>query len=318
MKNLSYWYVVATFLVPLFCQAQVNNLAPWSSTVTPKDAAAISNKAVQLRDSLWEQDIASKNVHINFFGQCVDQNNEPIPGVKIAMSVRHWEFSPTIGPHAHYPGKELSTGPDGRFDWSDSSETGDILSLDKMEKDGYILSPKAPRHFAAGTGSRQNPTIFKLWKKGEKQSLLSHDLKRVGVPVDGSEVQFDLLKGTKVESGGQFIMRVKRDPQILSSDNTGYNWSAEFEISNGGLVPSTNDFTYSAPASGYQETYKIEMLNDKPGRRSTFNQTFYVEFENGKYYGTLTVNLLTFHSPPPIILNLEIVINPNGSRNLQP
>jgi hypothetical protein len=264
------------------------------------------------------QDIASVNNPVNFYGLCIDQNNKPIPGVKIAMDVRHLEYLPAVGQYAKYPSKEFTTGPDGRFEWSDSDDTGDVLSLDDVEKTGYVLSTKAPKHFGAQSGNFSNPVILKMWKKGKSQNLISHGLSRVGVPVDGSEVQFDLFNGVRVQSGGQIIMRIKRDPQVLPPGHPRYNWSADLEIPNGGLIASDDDFMYSAPESGYQETYEIEMSKDSEGWKSSLDQNFYIELDNGKYFGSLTVHLLTFHSPPPVILNLEIVINPDGSQNLEP
>ncbi len=106
-----------------------NNAKPSPQQLTPAETMTFSNKAVEKRNTQWEEDINSKNVPVNFYGLCVDQNNQPISGVKIAMSVRHQEFSPTIGPHANYPSRQLFTDSDGRFEWSNSSDTGDILSL---------------------------------------------------------------------------------------------------------------------------------------------------------------------------------------------
>ena len=98
----------------------------------------------------------------------------------------------------------------------------------------------------------------------------------------------------------------------------GYDWSLELEIPNGGLVTNEDEFMYQAPESGYQETYKVEMSEGAVNWTASLDQQFYIQLENGKYFGNLTVHLLTFHSPPPVVLTLGITINPNGSRNLQP
>jgi hypothetical protein len=313
---------------------EAQTAAPTNVSVHPTNEQGITNntqKTPTYNNSLFntnrpnlpqmvEKEIEMRNVPIDLYGEVIDQNSNPVPEVSIKAGVRHWTKMDPAAVEFGLGYKEIhlesTTGADGRFEISGA--TGDAYGI-LLNKDGYILSPKTPRGFGGGTiGSFESPVIFKMWKKGAGQHLVSHDLRRVGIPVDGSEVQFDLLNGTKVQSGGQFIVRVKRDPQILPPAHTGYNWSAEFEIPNGGLVTNDDEFMYSAPTSGYQEMCKIEMFKGEPGWTSSLNQTFYIELENGAYYGTLTVNLLTFHSPPPIILNLEISINPSGSRNLQP
>ena len=58
-----------------------------------------------------------------------------------------------------------------------------------------------------------------MWKLGESQKLISHSLSRIGIPVDGQAVQFDLFNGIKVLSGGQLIMRFERKPQVLPPGN---------------------------------------------------------------------------------------------------
>jgi len=232
------------------------------------------------------------------------------------MSVRHPEYVAPESVTSTNLTKETLTDSDGRFEWTDG--TGDVLNIETITKEGYRISPKTGLNYGVASGSFENPVIFKMWKLGESQKLISHSLSRVGIPVDGQPVQFDLFGGLKVPSAGQLIIRFERDPQILSSGDSRYGWTAEIEIPNGGLIVSNDEFMYEAPESGYQEFFKVEMSKTADGWKSTLDQSFYIQLENGKYFGTLTVHLLTFHSPPPIVLNLDMTINPNGSRNLQP
>jgi hypothetical protein len=164
----------------------------------------------------------------------------------------------------------------------------------------------------------QNPVIIKMWKLGEPQQLISHSLTRIGIPVDGQPVQFDLFNGKKVSSGWQLIVHLKRDPQILSPGNARYSWSLELEIPSGGLVTNNDEFMYQAPDSGYPKTFMFDMPKDAENWTTALDQQFYIELENGKCFGSLVVHLSTIHDTPPLGLNLDIVINPNGSRNLQP
>lgn len=157
-----------------------------------------------------------------------------------------------------------------------------------------------------------------MWKLSESQHLISHHLSRIGIPVDGQSVQFDLVNGKKVSSGGQLTVRLKRDPQVLPQRYGRYDWSLELAIPNGGLVATNDEFMYQAPESGYQETFKFDMPKTAEDWTTTIEQPFYIQLENEKYFGSFVVRINTIHDTPPLGINLDIVINANGSRNLQP
>jgi hypothetical protein len=272
------------------------------------------------RQEVVQQYNEKHNAPIEFYGQVIDQNSNGIPGVNIIASIQqpHASLSPTYDIIISNTVVRLheKTGEDGRFQIE--GETGEDVNLESVKKVGCQLSPKAPRNFGQSSGSIENPVVIQMWKLGKAQTLLSHYLSRIAVPVDNRPVQFDLIAGTEVPSGGQLVVRVERNPQVLPPGHSGYDWSAEFEVPNGGLIPSRDSFMYEAPENGYHDSFSIEMPKDATNWTSTLNQNFYIELDNGKYFGNLSVHLLTFHSPPPIVLTLGVTINPNGSRSLQP
>lgn len=195
---------------------------------------------------------------------------------------------------------------------------GALLNI-TVEKKGYISLKfeGSWRNVHTSMLTANNRKTFKIWKLGEPQQLISHHLTRIGIPVDGRPVQFDLFSGKRVYSDGQLIVRLNRNPRVIPP-RTRYDWTLELRIPNGGLVATNDDFMYSAPENGYQETFKYNMPKDAENWTAAINQQFYIELDNGKYFGCLVVRLLTIHDTPPLGINLDIVLNPSGSRDLQP
>jgi len=290
---------------------------------TSRQAILITNQATVSRSELLKISLVQKNAPIDFYGKVIDQEYYAVPDVHIVMHVRQWHLDATSDPWGNQFQKfNLTTDSNGTFALKNS--TGDSLTIESAYKDGYRLSSKTQKGYGYGDVSNphhpdpQNPVILKMWKLGEPQQLISHHLTRIGIPVDGQPVQFELFNGKKVSSGGQLTVRLRRDPQILTQGNTRYDWSLELEIPHGGLAVNNDEFMYQAFEHDYHDVFKFAMPKDVENWTPVLNQQFYIQLENGKYFGSLVVHLSTIHNTPPLGLNLDIVINPNGSRNLQP
>lgn len=278
-----------------------------------------TNSRLEKLKSLLE----SKNAPVSFYGHVVDQESNGVAGVQILMSVRQWGFGGAFDSWGNkFPKFNRVTDSAGSF--SLENVNGDSLTVESVTKEGYRLSPKTLKGYGYGDVSNphypdpQNPEVIKMWKLGESQQLVSHHLSGIGIPVDGQSVQFDLFNGKKVSSGGQLIVRLKRDPQTLPPRGPRYDWSLELKIPNGGLVANQDEFMYQAPNGGYQEDFKFDMPKDATNWTTAINQQFYIELESGKSFGSLVVRLNTIHDTPPLGINLDMEINPNGSRDLQP
>jgi hypothetical protein len=264
------------------------------------------------------------NIPIKIYGQVIDQNSNPVPDVKINVTIQQLHANPNAPLWTDSKGipVKAQTGEDGRFVIHGTK--GSYLHIDSVQKDGYRLSPKTENIYGYGDvinphhPDSKTPVIIKMWKLGKPQQLIHHYLSGIGIPVDGQPVQFDLVNGQKVSSGGQLVARLRRNPQVLPPRYGRYDWSLELEIPNGGLVANNDEFMYLAPENGYQETFKFDMPKDADNWTTAINQQLYIALENGKCFGSLIVRLNTIHDTPPLGINLDIVINPNGSRSLQP
>ena len=282
-----------------------------------KKPALLEPRALQI-----EQILEGRNVPVIFYGKIIDQESNGLSNVHIRLNVQQPYFVPaTYSTEANYQQFERVTDSNGCFSLENAK--GASLTIVSVEKKGYRLSPKSENIYAYGDAPRphhpdsHNPVIIRMWKLGEPQQLISHHLTRIGIPVDGQAIQLDLFNGKKVSSGGQLIVRLKRDPQIITP-RTRYDWNLELEIPNGGLVVNDDEFIYRVPDSGYQKTFKFDMPKDAKNWTTALNQQFYIQLGNEKTFGSLVVRLSTIHNTPPLGINLDIVINPSGSRSLQP
>ena len=260
----------------------------------------------------------SANVPIAFWGKVVDQDGNALAGATVKLGVRHWVLTPTLGGQGRSIKTETQTGSDGTFSISNAS--GDVLAIDEIRKNGYELSPKAVRAFNYQRGAAanpDNPVIFKMWKRGEPQQLVSYHLSRIGIPCDGTPVLFDLASGKRVNAGGDLRVTLTRNPVNIPRGNARYDWTASFEIINGGLQAQDDEFMRSAPEAGYAPVWSVTVLRDDPNWISMLEKQFYVSLQNGKQYGKIIVRLNTSYQPPPTGLTIDVAINPSGSRSLE-
>ena len=292
-----------------------NKLTP--VRLTPEEIVIKSNKAVAIKSVQWEQDIAAKNMPVAFFGQFVDQNNEPISGVKVTMNVRHQEYSLTTGPHANYPTKEFITDLGGRFEWTDSDTTGDVLWINSIEKTGYLLSPKLHRGYAAKTGSLTHPVIFKMWKEGSKESLVGGS--HVFGMDSGKTYTLNLVTGKKIEGDAEGDLRVSitRPPDAKPRDK--FPWSFSIEVIGGGLVEADpfDEFMYLAPESGYEPKIAMQFDPNDSDWIGIVKKQFFIRSRNGQVYGRAEIEIDSIYNVHSA-LQIDYAINPNGSRNLEP
>jgi hypothetical protein len=313
----------------LFCglasnlQAQGTNA---KATLTPIDIIAISNQAVQLQTIRLEQDIASKNIPVDFYGLVIDQNSNPLPGVEIKSGVRHWKMVP---PEYGLVGADeiplkATTGPDGRFELTGAS--GDVFGV-LLFKDGYDAGPEK-YGFGAGSYSYANPVIFKMWSTNFHEPLITGNKSFEIVP-DGRSYFINLTDGTISESpGGDLKVWIQYTNHVVQRQR--YDWSAGIEAINGGLLevpqaimnsgfwPDPPFAMYSAPADGYIPSFgfKNQIKGGQSGEIGL--RYFYLHLKGGTEYGRMTVNLFApYGHLHPGLVCISYAINPSGSRILR-
>jgi hypothetical protein len=156
-----------------------------------------------------------------------------------------------------------------------------------------------------------------MWKQGPSQPVITHRFSRNGIPCDGTPVSFDLVAGTKESQVRDLVVTLSRNPVNLTRGDEKFDWTATFELPDGGLVESQDEFMFKAPESGYQRSFRVEMLKDLPTWKRLLKKRFYVTLRGGKLFGSLDVNLSAFYQTSPTGLTMDVVINPTGSKSLE-
>lgn len=267
-----------------------------------------------------ERAIENDNKPIDFYGLIIDQNSNPVPDITVKAGIRHWtKMDPAFvefGLGSTQIEIEKVTGSDGRFEISGVS--GDTFGVLPVPKDGYLLSPKAPRGFGSGTsGSYENPVIFKMWKKGPEEHLVGGN--HVFGIDSGKAYTLDLLAGKKNagKSDGDVLVSITRPAGVKARDR--YPWSFSIQAIQGGFAePEPDDeFMYIAPASGYQPTIEMQFDPNSPSWTPVASERLFFSSRNGQVYGSATIEIDSVYNVHSAI-QINYTLNPNGSRNLEP
>ena len=256
--------------------------------------------------------IEALNKDIDFYGQTVDQDSHPLPGVQITMVVPH--FLPGIdGMSIHV---NRTSDANGLFDIHDATVTGDAVDIEGMSKEGYTLEP-CHRGLGPTGGAPGNPMIFRLWRDDIKEPLITGQ-RSFDVRADGSPCILSVASNGFVQSDaprGDFSLRLNiPQPQ----DGAHPNWSFEFEAANGGIAEELDPSAamYRAPEGGYTNLFRFVLDDAHPWTRSGSKFNFYFYLADRKVYGRISFDLMFFRNKPPYI-RTEYAINPTGSRILR-
>ena len=270
------------------------------------------------------REIARKsNKSIQFFGLVLDQDDNPIPSVKVTLAIRTAkEVTPgVIDDLFEHP--IMMTGPDGRFALTDAR--GALLSVEAMEKSGYEVSEKGlnQAHYWYWRDPSQvfhpdadRPEIFRMWKKSGAEKLVSQD-RMTRIPYDGRFVTFDLLTGRETAVGGDFRVALVRNPQQVKWGQRNYEWTLTIEPVDGGLITSSDEQMYRAPADGYQPRLVIHVPADDPQWTDDKSVEFYLKSRGGRHYSSVKLSVMAGSEKPATGLAIRSLLNPSGSRNLE-
>jgi len=272
----------------------------------PAGAAAASSPTVDSKTALMLAFWAAANQKsLDFFGKIIDQNGEPVGGVKVTAGVG------LIIDMTHSGAKYFYTQSDstGKFSFNGIRGAGVGFVL---QKEGYTYNQRQPSSSRPNdyTPDPNNPVIFKMWKLNGAEPMI-HARVHAYVPCDGTSVSFNLLTG---RSQGDLTVTLTRNPVNIDRSKP-FDWALTVGVANGGLVENTDTYPNEAPTEGYQPSVTISMPTDDKKWTSTVSGTYY--FKNGQTYGRMTINVMANFQPPPTLFDADIYANPSGSRNLE-
>lgn len=265
--------------------------------------------------------MSSANRPISFFGKVIDQDDNPIPGVKVTLQIRYMKAVGPVGIGDTFSESALTTGADGQF--SLTGAKGSLLGLKALQKDGYEPSPKAFngtywywRDKDPYRPDPNHPEIFRMWKKAGAEKLVDYE-KMTRIPYDGTPVTFDLLTGDKVQSGGDLRITLERNPHQITYGQRNYEWTLTVEAVDGGVIESNDEQMYRAPAEGYQPKLVLHMPADGQKWTDERSLALYLKSRGGKHYGRVKLDVMVGSDKPTTGLTFRSFVNPGGSRNLE-
>lgn len=268
---------------------------------------------------------------IEFYGQVIDQDSNPLPNVKIDASVLYEHmFMPT--PSGNFPitnnlaRLERETGADGRFELDGAK--GRNVTIEAIQRDGYEFESGLPKTFGALSGSLDEPVVFKMWSTNIHEQLITGN-KHFEIIPDGRAYSINLADGTISESDtGDLKVWIQYTNQVVQGQL--YDWSAGIEVINGGLLevqqgPINSGFwpdppfaMYSAPKDGYTSSFQFKSQIKGGQSGEIGNRFFYLRLKNGKEYGRMSINLFApYGRLYPGLVRISYAINPSGSRILR-
>jgi hypothetical protein len=310
---------VETNTVPLAANASSapvhSNAPPVAQAVpnAPVPTPPAESKEQQMREGLAELN----DVDIAFYGQLEDQFGNAVGDAQIKFEV---PFN-----NGHAVGVQRgTTEADGNGFFTISGYKGKSLSVVPV-KSGYVLAstngggiysslwPESER----ARPDRNNPTVIKMWKLQGSEPLVDIS-KEYRLPFVSTPTYFDLVAGKVVPSGGDLEAVITRAAGSLSKKSPG-DWSIELRPVNGGIIESdyqTAQFTFEAPADGYQDSYLVQMNHDDPAWHDGIDGEFFLKSRDGQVYGKFYLVFGINREPnDPLYFQFKGVVNANGSRN---
>lgn len=293
-----------------------------ADTTTPASPSVPPTPASTPDKGEFFRDIAQKsNRPIQFYGKVIDQDENPIPDVKVTLGIRTTKLIAGLtGDAFDYP--VVTTDAQGRFTITDAK--GALLTVKALEKEGYEPSIKKINQAywywrdpsQVFTPNPDAPEVFRMWRKEGAEYLVVKGVSK-RIPYDGTATSFDLLTG-KATASGDLRITLLRDPQQIKRGQRNYEWTAIIEVPQGGLILSEDEQMFRAPEQGYQPKLGIHVAANSPGWSDMKDIAVYLKLRDGKYYGRATLSLMVgSDNPEGTPFNMRSAVNPSGSRNLE-
>jgi len=318
------WWLLRTQTLPSNSKAEPitepTSQQSTNTTATPRAPAVPASQPDKLE---FLRDLAQKsNRPIRFYGKVIDQNENPISGVKVTLGIRTAKepIPGLVSDLFDYP--VVITDAQGRFSITDAK--GALLTVKSLEKPGYEASPKTINKSywywrdpsEVFKPDSDAPEVFRMWKKEGAERLVLQD-RMTRIPYNGSPVAFDLLSGRQSATGGDVRVTLLRSPEQIQWGQRNYDWTLTIEAVDGGVIESSDEQMFRAPEEGYQPKIIFHMPANAPDWTDEKAMAFYVKSRGGKQYGRVELSVMVGSDKPSTGLSFRSAVNPSGSRNLE-
>lgn len=240
---------------------------------------------------------------LSLYGKVVDQDERPIAGasVRIGVADKPWDAGSS---------HQRTTGPDGLFEITGVKGAGVFVGV---EKEGFYAGKESRRLVQSGEmPTKDAPAIWKLYRKGQADSLILQPYVWIVMPLDGKPIEYDFNTGAFVGVGqGQLRVEVK----VEASEQQRFSWWYRISLVAGGLKQRTHEFDFVAPEQGYTQVLEGRVNEDDNDWRASFGGDFFAQLPNGKF--ARFVCSLGGGKNSFEYRIAYAAINPTGSRNLE-
>ncbi len=282
----------------------------------------------------------SANRQIDFYGKVVDQHGEPVEGVKLEIKILSYQSS-----FVDYlrTGREqlenkftMVTDADGSF--VVEGRKGTSFAIERMTKEGYVRPGRGVKYnfvysnLSSGekssmyhTADRSRPVIYKMWKKGKTEPLISTFAKLTIDPKKGiNEVYYTFgLKGKSSPQpipGWDLKVTGKNERSHDRSRPQDDYWEVTLTAGDGcGIVLTDSPHANLAPESGYLKSLTIKSTDQENPRVKRVRRAYFI-CDRGQKYAACRLDLSfgSIKTGERIYVRLaDLRISPNGSRNLE-
>lgn len=264
------------------------------------------------------------NVPIVFYGKVIDQNNQPVEGVRVAAFYNRWSVSGLV---EQRPGRMTNYfSSDGKGQFEVKGIRGSSMTI-QLEKEGYELAPHSRMSFAFDPGALEryvpdlaNPVVYHMWKRLGAAELEGLSFESM-IPSDGQSIWIAEKsdKGSRAELPDAILkLTVNRERRMVTfADKSPYKWNFEIDMLGGGIQKTDDLFLYQAPETGYNPI--LTVLHEASDPNWIREQTFIFYFKTNKNkYGRGEIFVSNWENESEVYCRMSITWNPDGSRNLEP
>jgi hypothetical protein len=293
--------------VPVHAIAPLTQIAANATTPTSQPKPLVPTDKV----GLLKEILQANDADIVFYGRLEDQSGSAVSGAAVNFGIQY------ENPNARgvQYGQVVS---DGNGFFTISGYRGANLTI-TPKKVGYALAATGTsfRYSQISSGyfvpDANNPTVIKMWKLQGAEPLVGIN-KTFKLPYTAAPMNFDLIAGQTVSSGGDLKITVNRPAGVISGRNP-QDWNIDIEVVDGGFIetsPEDSATTYIAPENGYQSSGTFSKNNGP----DLVDKMFFIQSRNGQVYSKVHL-LFGINDTPNGIMYITFsgVANTNGSRN---
>ena len=283
-------------------------------------------------------DSAASMRNVKFYGTVLDLDEKPVAGANVIYeknSILHWKGKAVTDKDGHF---KIHAGI-GRFLYiKDIVLQGYEFSLAKNNQTSFdYRSWYRDRH----RPNKANPVVFHLRKKHNEAVFLLEKETDIGFKDDQAEKWMvrDMEQGWECTSEDKSRMKALYEDVFWDYEATGENhpekqeWTVRIKVNgeNAG-IQAGDKMLYEAPADGYEKeialTFKYSggnsyspttIYSDKEQVElyKTYPKFLYLRLRNPGMYARFCLDH-AYVSEKKIHLRFKVVINPYGSRSLEP